>query len=313
MFSSLLEGTGLLAARFSVTGLLAYASYRLVEEPIRTQRFQARLTRTQWHRFMGLTAAGLTAAVLGVTTGVSIQLAPTVTDSAGRSEPVADSRGRLVNVFLLGDSQSYGLRVYYVNQVDGLAVNGSTQLGCGTLLPERHMGGQTIPNIPACVEWEPRWIQEIARERPDLVVIMLGLGELYDRQVDDEVVRFGTPAYREWLYREIHHRRSLIEPLAGRVALTTALCMGISADAADRSAQIANDPQRLAWLNETITEYGRVHPEVAIIDLHATVCADGYRELIDGKDIRDDGLHLNQAGAEIVWERIGPALVDAAS
>ena len=72
--------------------------------------------------------------------------------------------------------------------------------------------------------------------------------------------------------------------------------MQVRSGAASRSAQIANDPERLAWLNDTIRGYGSAHPDVPVIDLHGTVCADGYVESVDGVVLRDDGLHLNEAG-----------------
>lgn len=308
-----LDGPALLSARVALTGLLAALSYRLVEEPIRTQRLQRRFTPTQWARAV----AGATAAVVAVTLGATASaapagLAPVSEPANARPEPVPDARGRLVEAFLLGDSQSYGLRAYYGNLIDGLAVNGSTQLGCGTLLPERHVDGQTVPNLPACAEWEARWTQEVALLEPDVVVLMLGLGELYDRWVGGSVVRFGTKAYRDWLYAEIDRRRELVEDDAQRFALTTVLCMRVSADAADQHAQIANEFERLGWLNDTIRAYGADHPEVAVIDLHSTVCADGYAERVDGVTLRDDGLHLNEQGAALVWERLGSDLIDAA-
>jgi peptidoglycan/LPS O-acetylase OafA/YrhL len=308
-----LEGPPLLGVRIAVTVVLATLSYRLVEEPIRSQRLQRRLTLTQWTR----TVAASTATVVGVTLVATASAAPTgmmpPTAGAGaRAEPVADERGRIIDVFLLGDSQSYGLRHYYANQVAGLAVNGSTQLGCGTLLAERYVDGDTIPNIPACAEWEARWTQEVAGLKPDLVVLMLGLGELYDRRLGDDVVSFGTESYREWLFDEIDWRREIVSTHAKGFALTTVLCMQVRLGAMGREGRIANDPDRLAWLNDTIRAYGIAHPEVPVIDLHGTVCANGYEERIDGVVLRDDGLHLNEQGASLVWEKLGPRLVAAA-
>ena len=308
-----LEGPLLLGARVLVTGALAALSYRLVEQPIHAQRLQRHFTPSQWTR----TVTAATVALVAVTLGATASVVPTGLDtpavaSDARAEPVPDANGRIVRAFLLGDSQSYRLRLHYGNRVDGLAVEGSTQLGCGTLLAERHVDGQTFPNIPECAEWEARWTQEVASSRPDLVVLMLGLGELYDRRVDDGVLRFGTEEYRAWLHDEIDRRRELVPEDSGRFALTTVPCMRVSSGAADRHGQIANDPDRLAWLNDAIRSYGAEHPSVPIIDLHGTVCADGYVESVDGVVLRDDGLHFTEAGSALVWEKLGPLLVAAA-
>ncbi|QIM20984.1 acyltransferase family protein [Phycicoccus sp. HDW14] len=309
-----LDGVPLLALRLAVTALLAVLSYRLVEEPVRTQRLQRRFTPTQWGRAVAAAMAAVVAVtVWGTPSALSVSPTPGEEVAGGRPAPVPDAQGRIVKAFLLGDSQAYAMRTHYGNTVDGLAVTGSTELGCQTLLADRSIDGQTYPSLPACAEWEPRWTEEVAREKPDLVVMMLGLGELYDRRVDGRVLTFGTPEYRAWLDREIDRRRQLVDGKARRFALTTALCLDISADAANPTTSIANDPRRLAWLNDTIRAYGREHPEVTVLDLFGTVCANGYTNEVDGVTLRDDGLHLNARGAALVWARIGPQVVEAAS
>lgn len=307
-----LEGPVLLVVRFAVTGALAYLSFTLVEEPIRTQRLQQRFTPTQWARAVGAAVVAVVAVTL-VASASAQHPSQSPQQTAGRPSPVPDSEGRLVSAFLLGDSQSLALRDQYRNQVDGLSVVGSNQLGCGTLLPERHVDGQTLPNGPACAEWEARWTQEVAREKPDIVIVMLGLGELYDRRVDGKVLLFGTPEYQEWLHRELDLRRDLVSPHARHFSVATVLCMRISADAADQTTTIANDPDRLRWLNDAIRAYASERPEVPVIDLFGTVCGDGFTNEIDGVTLRDDGIHLNDQGAAVVWQRIGPAVTDAAA
>jgi len=206
-----LEGVALLAVRVVVTGAVAAASFRWVEEPIRARHLQRRFTVSQWRRAVAVATATVVAATLGATASASSPgLAPPTAESAVRAEPAQDAEGRIVEAFLLGDSQSYGLRQYYGNRIDGLAVTGSTELGCHTLLPERYVDGQIRPKDPSCVAWEGRWTQEVAATQPDLVVLMLGLGELYDRRVAGGPVPFGTPEYRDWLYDEIDRRRDLV-------------------------------------------------------------------------------------------------------
>lgn len=303
----------LLLVRFAVTGLLAVASYRFVEEPIRTRRLQARFTRTQWRRTVSVATAGLVALTLAATSPLLPQPSPPQAMAVGGAvaSPTPDAQGRVVRAFLLGDSQSFRLRQHYAQQVPGLAVSGSTQLGCGTLLAELYVDGQTRPNLPACVEWEPRWTQEVADQRPDVVVLMLGLGDLFDRSVSGEVLRFGTAEHRAWLFGEIDRRVALVGDHAGTFALATVLCMRVR-QSAGSDARIANDPQRLASLNEAIREYGAAHPAVRVVELHDTICRDGYVEALEGVALRDDGLHLTQEGAGLVWERFGP-LVQAAT
>ena len=139
-----LDGPSLLIVRFAVTGALAYVSFKLVEEPIRTQRLQRWFTPTQWARTVGVTMVAVVAAML-LTTASAQPVGESPRAAGGRPAPVPDSQGRLLDVFLLGDSQAFGLRNLYGNRVDGLAVSGSTQLGCGTLLAG---AGDRRPDVP---------------------------------------------------------------------------------------------------------------------------------------------------------------------
>lgn len=302
-----LSGVALLVVRVAATALLATLSFRFVEEPIRSRRLQARLTITQWRRTIaGATAAVLVTLVGATATAAGPAAAPGGVSAGAGSQPVVDAQGR--TVFLLGDSQAYGLHQYFGNRVPGLLVTGSTQLGCGTLLPQRVVDGDVMPNEPYCTGWEPRWTRELLAEQPDLVLLMLGVGELYDRFVAGDVITFGTDAYRAWLFDEIDRRRDIAGPSSGGFALATVMCMKVKAGAERRIAELANDPARLGWLNATIRSYGAEHPDVPIVDLHASVCSDGYADMVDGVDLRSDGLHLTDTGAALVWDKVGPAV-----
>lgn len=303
-----LHGPGLLAVRLVVTGLLAVASHHLVEEPIRTRRLQRRFTRTQWRRLVSVSLVSVIGGLVWATAGAPASSG--LASSADRAAPVPDSHGRLVKTFLLGDSQAYALRDHFGNRVDGLAVSGSTQLGCFTLLPERVVDGEVQPKPAACSQWEDRWVKEVTTQNPDIVLLMLGQGELFDRKVGESVLTFGTPAYRDWLDSEIDRRRELVAGNARHFAIATVLCMGIDPDAAGRTADIVNDADRLAWLNDAVADYARTHTGVELVDLHDTICRNGYVATIDGVTLRDDGLHLNEAGAQMVWARIAPRLFE---
>ncbi len=111
-----LDGPSLLIVRFAVTGALAYVSFRLVEEPIRTQRLQRWFTPTQWARTVAATMVAVVAAML-LTTASAQPVGESPQAAGGRPAPVPDSQGRLLDVFLLGDSQAFGLRNLYGNRV----------------------------------------------------------------------------------------------------------------------------------------------------------------------------------------------------
>lgn len=315
------EGTGLLILRIAATAMVAVASFVLVEKPIRTRALQRRLARAEWRMVAVATPAAAIVVALVATSGATspgplADGAPVVpgqgaeigvndrldADTVESDAPVPAGSASAIGparVFILGDSQAYGLITYAAGRTS-LSVVGSTQLGCGTLLPERVVNGQVRANIPACREWEPRWTREVGDAGADVYILMLGIGELFDRTVEGRTLTFGSPEHSAWLRSEIDRRVEVLGSAGGTVALTTVPCNRVLDSGTSADASITNDPQRLDQLNAQIREYA-LENDVALIDLYAFVCPNGYEETKDGVMLRSDGLHFSEDGTTLVW------------
>jgi lysophospholipase L1-like esterase len=219
-----------------------------------------------------------------------------------------------VQAFVVGDSVAYGLHSRYTpGEVPGLAVAGSTELGCG-LFPDLLVAeDKRIPAEPQCGPWAARWRGEVERLRPQLALLMIGSWEQYDRLADGRRLRVGTPAFATYLRQRVASYLDVLEKSAARVAITTVPCHHTPDFGLGPEPGVVNDDARVDAVNSVVRSVAAEHPEVAVVDLHDFLCGSGYREKMDGVQLRTDGLHFTDAGAALVWRWLGPQLVRLAS
>ena len=304
-----MSGPALLAFRLAVTFLLAALSYHLVERPVRSGAALPLLRGVNpWLASAG--AAGVVAvAVVGSTAGATaLQSA-----RAASGQVVAPAPGA-VRVFVLGDSVAWVLwRDFRQETAPDLAVRGSTQLGCGLIAVPVVVDGQVEPLGSSCAEFDSRWPKELAAINPDVAVLMLGIGEQFDRQVEGDTVPFGTPAYEDFLDRQLDERVALLGAGGRPVVLMTVPCHGALESGVSQDPVIINDERRVQWLNDVQRRYASTHPDVRLIDLHGFLCSGGYTDDLDGvHPLRTDGIHFTPDGVQLIWRWLAPQLVSAA-
>ena len=73
---------------------------------------------------------------------------------------------------------------------------------------------------------------------------------------------------------------------------------------------VRNDPARVAWLNQVLARFVAARRDrVVLLDLHGLLCPGGrYRDRLDGRQVRDDGVHFSPDGADLVWRWLSPQL-----
>lgn len=305
-----LDGTALLTLRLAVTFGLAALSYHLVERPVRSGAGLPLLPRA---RPGLLTAGAASATALAIV--VSTLGAPVVLPPSAASRAVAAPAPDAVEVFVLGDSVAHSLwDEYQQATLPDLVVRGSTQLGCGLIAAPRVIDGQVQPQLSACDQFDGRWPREVATDRPDVAVLMLGIGEQFDRQVHGQVVRFGTAAYERFLDHELDWRVAELGHGERPVVLLTIPCHGVLENGVSQDPVIINDEARVRWLNDVQRRYADRHADqVRLIDLHGFLCANGYTDQLGGvRPLRDDGLHFTSEGVQAIWRWLGPQLVSVA-
>ena len=310
-----LHGAALTVLRCTATVLVAAASYRLLERPVR----RADLSRLDGAtRAMLLPAAAVaTLAAVAVATSVSApppQLGPAPVAALAASRPDAATGPqpgrRPLSVFVLGDSTAFGLHHDYPPPASsGLNVSGSTQLGCDLLGGALIVNGQPQPVMPICSQWTGTWHQGVAVAGPDVAVLVTGNGFLFDRQVDGRLVRFATPEYRQLLAAFLDSTIAGLQASARRVVVTDMVCFGKQDTGLDDTPGVVNDVARQRTFNAMLAELLRAHPRVRLLDLRSYTCPqDRYQDELDGVRLTSDGVHWTRDGAALVWQWLGARL-----
>jgi peptidoglycan/LPS O-acetylase OafA/YrhL len=298
------DGPALLALRLAVTAGFATASYLLVERPVRAGALGRRWSARRLRPLVAASVVAVVAVVFGGTAGAgSPAAAPTAAAVAQPRQP-GDTA-----VYLLGDSVPYSLRVgFRPETVPGLFVAGSTQLGCGLIPVPIAIDGEPKALDPRCVPWDAAWPRDVVAVQPDVGVLFPGIGELFDQVVDGRVLTFGTPDFERHLVRTLTSDARRLGADRRPVAVVTVACHRVPDSGLSKDPAIINDEQRVRWLNGVLTRFAG-QQRLPLVDLHDFLCADGYRESLDGVRLRTDGLHFGEQGAAVVWRWLGPQLM----
>jgi len=307
-----LSGISLLAVRFAVTFVVALISYRFIEEPVRSRAVNRRIGGRKEAYGFGIAA--------GSVTMVFVLLASTspasLFDSNGSGAPTGSGGGAAgsLSAFLVGDSVTYGLRKEYPGApTTGLVIDGSTRLGCGVIPSKNFVAGKDDLPAVGCEQWVEQWPAQIAAAKPGLAVLFLGHWQQFDVDDDGQLLVFGTPRFEEWLDGWLDKFTTSMRSASKHLAIVNVPCHRTYDDGVNPRPAITNDDRRTRWLNDAISRYAASHQGIAVVDFFGWLCAPGRNpELIDGVKMRVDGVHFTVQGSHLVWNWLGPQLIDAA-
>jgi peptidoglycan/LPS O-acetylase OafA/YrhL len=322
-----LSGSALFASRTALALAVTLASYHLVEQPLRSTTATPRRLRVP------AMATGAVVAVIGlafvlpqpepsVGPAGADQL-PTAAAHYDPSERIAPAAGLDVapktsehagalRVTVVGDSVGWTLG-YFLGGVDGAEVTSGALLGCAAHGADYVVDGRPRPMVGnegfECDDAPDFWRYQVERVPPDVVLVVLGAWEVFDRQ-DSQRGRLevGTPAWRLWMLEGFEHLLGQLAAGAPQapVALTEVPCYAEPDRAlGDGRAAIRNERARAAAVNDVIDQLVEDHPRrVHRLPLGEWLCRqDEPVEERGGIRLRDDGVHFTHDGAVLTWER----------
>jgi len=309
-----LHGYVLAALRVAVTGVLAAASFVLIERPAQRLRVRPR-------RVLPAAAAGV-AAVVVIAAGaapaqvpqvaappppasgpgvppisVRAQLAPRLPAAA----PVTVRRHGPLTVAVFGDSIGFRL-MYYRPPTPGIRFTDDTVLGCGIVTggPYRVFGVQW-PDNPICDAWPWRWLLLLWADRPDEVLLVVGRWETTDHYYQGRWQHLGDPAYDLHLADLLGQAITLLGSTGARVVVATEP-YNRGPEQADGSLYPEDNPARVTTWNRLLRAVVAAHPGTQVLDLNRKLCPNGtFTWTVDGVQVRDDGVHLTPEGVRWLW------------
>ncbi len=307
-----LTGYPLFAVRVAVTLLVATGSFYAVERPIR----QGNVLRG-WRTWTITPAAVLgTAAALVAATSISAVAAKA---PATPSPASALHSGPPVRVLIVGDSTALtldiGLNEYAVRDYGIKPFNGGI-LGCGvTDGAEYQEKGVDAPMAAQCrgappqSQWPALWKADIAKDGPNVVMILAGRWEVSNRTYEGHWTNIENPTYAAYVERELKDAVQVAGSGGAAVVLMTAPCYD-TGEQPDGQPWPEDSRTRLDIYNDIVRHVATSTPGTSLLNFNAMACPGGrYEEFIDGQQVRlGDGIHFTFTGGNVFAPKIWPSV-----
>ena len=304
--------TALALARIAVSMCLAIASLLLIELPAQCLRLQTR--RLLPTAAFGIAAvlvfaacAGPTAASIGSTAsdapdapaGVSTTGPPSATDIPRTSGPGSGSRpGQPLLVDVFGDSIASTL-ARYLPPTPAIGIIDHTVLGCGLAAggPYRYFG-QDYADNQTCDQWPSRWQAQVAADKPNEVLLLVGRWETMDRTYKGTWTHLGDRSFDDYLSALLDQAIATLGSTGARVIVANEP-YNRRGEQPDGELYAEDTPSRVDTWNGLVAHAVHTHPRVKLLDLNHKLCPDGqFTWSVDGVQVRSDGVHLTPAGVD---------------
>ena len=300
-------GLRLFGVRVTVTFVAAAASYRWLEMPIRKGRW---ITGRRLRLLAPAAIAAVAALLLAIPAG---GVGPDVVLSAVRTpgaelhrlqhgNPSPGAPSPIRRIMVVGDSvaMTLGRGIERWGPPRGVEVLNGARLWCpiargGKLAAS--FGRSTAP----CDDWPHYWGQLEADFRPDVVVVLTTMWDLSARQRDEwgpDYLQMGEPRFDAFLQQEWATAVHVLGSSGARVVWLNPACS--QTPSGNRELRYSHDHFVSAAVAAGATE----------IDLDRLLCPKGqFVNSFAGLDnIRPDGLHFSDAGADLTARWLGPQL-----
>ena len=300
-----LSGLALFAVRCAADTVLAAASFHLVEQPVRrllTGRRGVRLSLSSG----ALAIASVGGLVLADSPAAFSLSAFTEAGQSGPAYNVPTPPGTL-RILVIGDSTAATLGIDMAwpdtETQYHYAADVRATFGCGVALGaavlEHGVEESVAPacNVatPAAQQWPALLRQDLARDRPDVVLLVAGRWEVSSRRQTPggPWVDITQPATASYVTSELETAAALVRAGHATFALATAPCFS-SGETASGGTWTEDLPSRVIAYNAVVRSVAASDPaHIRVVDLDAMVCPGGtIHTSIDGVTVRaPDGVH----------------------
>ena len=305
-------GPNLFAARCGVTIAIAAMSWWVIEQPVRRWR-PTRVPLLPLGAAASGTAVALTVLVVpagdrlptggidrphGVAVAAAVASAPSAAERIPRPAAGLDPhRPRTVSVF--GDSIARTL-MDYLPATPGYHFVDHTIVGCSIVRAGPYSySGKTLDQRAECDGWPARWARQIARDRPDAVVLIIGRWETVNRVNEGRWTHIGDPTFDAYLAAELSRALDVLGSTEARLVVAT-VPYSRYGEKPDGTPYPEDEPGRVDTWNALLRRVAAGRPNVALLDLNKKLCPNGtYTARVDGVRVRSDGVHLTPEG--VAW------------
>ena len=304
--------------RVGTTIVLAVASYRYIEQPIRQRRFRLgswRLDRRPWViAAVGVTAVAVAGVAVGATApALAVEFAPLESRAsvlANAAPPhAALTRAAPKRILVTGDSVALtlGRGIERWGAQRGITVLNAGALGCSLMDDNLTLTEFGVTRRPAdsCHQRET-WPATLREFRPDLVIVLFGVWDVYDMSWDGGHTwsSAGQPAFDARYLATMRTASTRLAATGARVLWLAPPCFGEHPGDNSTAQSPWYDPQRVAALGAMLhTVAAETHESESDV-VHTAGCPVNY-------STRPDGVHFSDAGADAMMTTLGPVIMRA--
>jgi hypothetical protein len=172
------------------------------------------------------------------------------------------------------------------------------------------LAGETVGEDTTCMGFGPRLPRLLDAADPDVIVVVPGVGDLGEREIDRQWVHVGDPVYDTWLRQHLDDLADTLAEAGVPVVWATSphVRLAPAGGEGDWTSVDANDPARVDRLNEIVRQVASDRRDMSVVDLGAWAQRLPRGEFASGQ--RVDGRDLTEDGAVRAADWLVPALFD---
>ena len=305
-----LRGGYLAIAQAMISILLAWATYTLIEGPIRKRHgFLPRLPILNRVLILG-TIPLLIFSTLNF--GKSLPPGHDPLNVSGEAVlEIGDIEASVHRTaMILGNSIPNSLdKSVQSEQNPYLSLIANTFVGCDPIDGTKTVDGDVTLPTADCLAWREQWKDLVKEHDPDITIFFVSQTMVLDRLVDGEKFSFGSKEFNEHLRTELDKlKRDAQKAGSEHFAISNLACHNLfSFDNAELDR--INDFKNVQRLNNLVSAWGEAN-DVLVIDTYSALCpGDQFSETVNGVPLYSDGFHFTDESGPIFWEWMAAQLI----
>ena len=184
-----------------------------------------------------------------------------------------------------------------------LAIRGVFHAKCD-IVGDRIVAGGHVNEVDSeCRRWPERWDAALRDDPPDAVIVIGGLRQLFDLDVDGQRLTVGSADWDRTYRRAVRRALGIIRHrVTAPVLWFDVPCYRWDAEGTDGEE---HDQSRIDIVNAALRDELAADPRVTLLDYRSRVC-DGDRSI---ESLRPDGAHLTVPATHDLWRWLEPMIL----
>ena len=219
-------------------------------------------------------------------------------------------------VLVVGDSIGWSLGSYWYGQSgtpgpdDPIRLWNRAQFFCELDSGPRLERNGKVELSDKCKNWRQDWARYVQQFQPDVVLLMVGSWEVFDRRIDGKRLVFGTPEADAHLAGLLQEAVTILSAGGAKVVVATQPTTVAKPDPGAPREWWDNPQSRFDHVDQLLRNLVAANPQTTtLVDLAAKVCPTSpCPDTLDGVALRPDGVHYGADGGPVVSQWLSPQL-----